>query len=121
MPNPLTAAQRRNLRALAHHLEPVVQVGHSGVTEGVVAATAEALLAHELIKVRLHEPEDKHAMAEALASGADAALCGLVGHTAILYRPHPKKPKVLVGKDRQAKDRARERRVKKAARKPRKR
>jgi RNA-binding protein len=111
MPNVLTATQRRSLRALAHHLEPVVQVGHSGITEGVVAATAEALLAHELIKVRLHEPEDKHAMAEALASGAQATLCGLVGHTAILYRPHPKRPKVLIGKDRPAKERARERRV----------
>lgn len=117
MPNVLTAAQRRSLRALAHHLEPVVHVGHSGITEGVVAATAEALLAHELIKVRLHEPEDKQAMAEALASGAQAALCGLVGHTAILYRPHPKRPKVLVGKDRPAKDRARERRVTKAKKK----
>jgi RNA-binding protein len=111
MPTVLTAAQRRSLRALAHHLEPVVQVGHSGITEGVVAATREALLAHELIKVRLHEPEDKHAMADALATGALATLCGLVGHTAILYRPHPKQPKVLVGKDRVAKDRVREKKV----------
>lgn len=72
-----------------------MQVGHSGVTEGVVKATAAALLAHELIKVRLHEPEDKKGMAQAIADGTQAMLCGLIGHTAILYRPHPTRPRSL--------------------------
>lgn len=92
----LTSAQRRRLRALAHHLEPIVQVGYAGVTEGVLEALARALLDHELVKVRLHEPEDKQGMAQALATGCDATLCGLVGHTAILYRPHPEKPRIVV-------------------------
>lgn len=92
----LSSAQRRSLRALAHHLEPIVQVGKEGVTEGVTRAVSEALRAHELIKVRLHEPEDKKAMAEALATGSRATLCGLVGHTAILYRRHPKTPKIEI-------------------------
>jgi RNA-binding protein len=91
----LSSAQRRSLRALAHHLEPVVQVGHQGVTDGVLAAVRDALLAHELIKVRLHEPEDKTAMCEALAAGTRSTLCGLVGHTAILYRRHPERPKLV--------------------------
>lgn len=90
----LTGAQRRNLRGLAHSLEPVVQVGHGGITPAVLKATARALLDHELIKVRLYEPEDKKAMAEALATGTHSALCGLVGHTVILFRPHPNKPKI---------------------------
>jgi RNA-binding protein len=96
---PLSSAQTRSLRALAHHLEPIVQVGHQGVTDGVLAAVKEALYAHELIKVRLHEPEDKKAMAATLAAGSGSTLCGLVGHTAILYRKHPKQPKVEVPKD----------------------
>lgn len=91
----LSSAQRRSLRALAHHLEPVVQVGHQGVTDAVLAAVREALLTHELIKVRMHEPEDKAAMSEALAAGTGATLCGLVGHTAVLYKRHPKQPKVV--------------------------
>jgi RNA-binding protein len=91
----LSSAQRRSLRALAHHLEPVVQVGHQGVTDGVLAAVRDALLVHELIKVRLHEPEDKTAMCEALAAGTRSTLCGLVGHTAILYRRHPERPKLV--------------------------
>ena len=91
----LTGRQRKSLRGLAHRLEPVVLVGQAGVTEGVLRAVAEALLTHELVKVRLHDPEDKKAAARALADGAGAALCGLVGHTVILYRPHPERPKVV--------------------------
>jgi RNA-binding protein len=91
----LTGRQRKALRGLAHRLEPVVLVGREGVTDAVVRAVGEALTAHELVKVRLHEPEDKRADAQALADGAGAALCGLVGHTVILYRPHPERPKIV--------------------------
>lgn len=90
----LTGAQRRKLRALSHGLSPVVQVGQGGINPGVLSAVDRALLDHELIKVRLHEPEDKRALAETLAAGSHAALCGLIGHTVVLYRPHPKKPKL---------------------------
>jgi RNA-binding protein len=92
----LQGFQRTYLRGLAHGLKPVVQVGHEGVTEAVVEAVSRALLDHELIKVRLHEPEDKQQMANQLASDCDAHLCGLVGHTVILYRPHPDKPKITL-------------------------
>jgi RNA-binding protein len=92
----LSGRQRKHLRGVAHRLDPVVQVGRAGVTDAVLAAVAEALLTHELVKVRLTEPEDKKADAEALARGAGAALCGLVGHTVILYRPHPERPRIAV-------------------------
>lgn len=92
----LSGRQRKALRALAHNLQPVVQVGQEGVSDGVVSAVDGALLKHELIKVRLHEPEDKKASARALADAAGATLCGLIGHTVILYRPHPETPKIRV-------------------------
>lgn len=95
-PPALTGAQRQKLRGQAHALEPVVLVGHSGVTDAVIKAVDEALLAHELIKVRLHQPEDKRGSAAELAERAHAALCGLVGHTVILYRPHPTKPRIVL-------------------------
>ncbi|HTU60841.1 MAG TPA: YhbY family RNA-binding protein, partial [Polyangiales bacterium] len=60
------------------------------ISDAVVQAVSRALLDHELIKVRLHEPEDKQGMANELASATHAALCGLVGHTVILFRPKPK-------------------------------
>ena len=92
----LSKKQLKQLRALAHDLDPVVQVGKAGVTDPVVAAVGKALLDHELIKVRLLEPEDKRGMAEKLAAGSTSALCGLVGHTVILYKKHPKKPRIAV-------------------------
>jgi len=92
----LTSAQRKALRGRAHELDPVVQVGHGGVTEAALRQVDEALTAHELIKVRLREPEDKKGDAAALAAGTASALCGLVGHTVILYRPHPERPRITV-------------------------
>jgi RNA-binding protein len=92
----LTGRQRKALRGQAHGLEPVVHVGSAGVSEAVLRVVDEALLAHELIKVRLHEPASKHEDAQALADGTGAALCGLIGHVVILYRPHPESPKIVV-------------------------
>lgn len=89
----LGGAGRKALRGRAHALRPVVHVGEGGLSESVVRAVGQALLDHELIKVRLLEPEDKKALARDLARRADAHLCGLVGHTVILYRPHPEKPR----------------------------
>ena len=53
-----------------------------------------ALDDHELVKVRLREPEDKKASARDLAERCGAELCGLVGHTVILYRRHPERPRI---------------------------
>ena len=92
----LTGRQRKALRGRAHGFEPLVHVGASGVTEAVLHAVDRALLAHELVKVRLHTPAAKHDDAEALAAGTGAALCGLVGHVVILYRPHPETPKIVL-------------------------
>jgi RNA-binding protein len=93
----LTGRQRKHLRGLAHALEPVVHVGAAGVTEAVLHAVDGALAAHELVKVRLHEPEDKRGAADALARGTRSALCGVIGHVVILYRPHPDRPKITLG------------------------
>lgn len=90
----LTGRQRKHLRGLAHGFEPLVHVGSAGVSDAILRAVDAALTAHELIKVRLHQPADKHEDAAALATGTGAALCGLVGHVVILYRPHPEKPTI---------------------------
>lgn len=92
----LRGFQRKFLRGKAHGLKPVVQVGQSGVTGSVIANVEVQLLAHELIKVRMREPENKKAMALALAEQTHAVLCGLVGHTAILFKPHPENPIIVV-------------------------
>lgn len=94
----LAGFQRKWLRGKAHSLKPLVQVGQAGVSQAVVDAVLAALDDHELLKVRLMRPEDKKAMTEELARRSGAFLVGLVGHTAILYRPHPEKPVIKLPK-----------------------
>ncbi len=94
----LAGFQRKYLRALAHPLKPLVQVGQAGVSQAVVDAVVAALNDHELLKVRLMRPEDKKGMAEDLANRAGANLVGLLGHTAILYRRHPENPQIVIPK-----------------------
>jgi RNA-binding protein len=94
----LAGYQRKALRGLANPLRPVVRVGEAGISDAVLRALDEALLAHELVKVRLFAPENKKAAAQAIADKSGAALCGLVGHTVILYRPHPESPRIQIPK-----------------------
>jgi RNA-binding protein len=92
LPNPAL----RHLRALGHHLDPVVQIGKEGITDAVVASTKEQLLAHELVKVRVSQdaPIDRKAAGPELASRAGATLAQTLGRTLLLYKRHPHKPKI---------------------------
>lgn len=94
----LSGRAARYLRGLGHHLEPVVQIGKDGITDGVVAATREALLAHELIKVRIltEAPIDRKAAGAELADRAAASLAQVLGRTVLLYKRHPHKPKIVL-------------------------
>jgi RNA-binding protein len=91
---PLNGKQKRRLRALGHHLSAVVQVGDKGVTEGVIAATAQALADHELIKVKIDdEREGREVAVDALVKGTGAELAQMLGKTALLFKKRKKKSK----------------------------
>lgn len=53
----LTPAQRREMRATAHHLQPVVTIAGNGLTPTVVEEIERSLQAHELIKIKVHGAE----------------------------------------------------------------
>ena len=94
----LSGKQRRALRALGHHLKPVVLVGQHGVTPAVVSAVNQALHDHELVKVKLSD-EDREARAEAvarLAADTTSEVAQVLGKTALLYRPRKDDPKIKV-------------------------
>jgi RNA-binding protein len=99
---PLSPAQKRHLRALGHGLHPVVMVGKLGLTDAVVAATVEALLAHELVKARLQPqgPEDPAALAAALAEATRSQVVQVLVRTLLLYKLHPKKPTIVLPRAR---------------------
>ncbi|MGQ0506258.1 MAG: ribosome assembly RNA-binding protein YhbY [Myxococcaceae bacterium] len=93
----LTGKQRRKLRAMGHHLDPVVLVGASGVTEGVIAAVDQALQDHELIKVKVNEgPDDRHEAAEKLSEKTASAVAQVLGRTVLLFRKRDEKSKIEV-------------------------
>lgn len=89
----LTARHRAALKARAHALEPVVRIGHAGVTDGVVADIHRALEAHELIKVKLGEGDrdEREAAATTLVERTGAALVQKVGRVLVLWLP-PEEP-----------------------------
>ena len=91
----LTGKQKRTLRALGHHLQVVVQVGNAGVTEGVVAATGQALRDHELIKIKLEAEKEERAEAlSKLAHETGAEVAQTLGKTALLFKQRKNKPKI---------------------------
>ena len=92
---PLTGKQRRALRALGHHLEPVVLVGQAGITEGVIGAIQQALQDHELIKVKITPDERKESAAE-LATASGSELVQVLGRSVLLYKPRKENPKIVV-------------------------
>lgn len=85
----LTSRERAHLKARAHTLAPIVQVGHTGVTDALVAEVDRALTAHELIKVRLGgaDRDVRNAHAETLCARTDAASVQRVGKVVVLWRP----------------------------------
>lgn len=92
----LTGKQKRFLRAEAHHLTPIFQVGKGGVNDNLIKQIEEALEVRELIKVSMLDTcsEDKHDVADSLAEGADAELVQLIGRTVVLYKESKEQKKI---------------------------
>lgn len=94
----LSGKQRGHLRSLAHELNPLVQIGKEGLSEGVVDAVNQALDDHELIKVRILEtsPSDRREIAPPLAAATGSHVVGQVGRIIMLYRMHDEKPVIEI-------------------------
>jgi RNA-binding protein len=85
----LTPAQRKEHRAAAHHLQPVVTIGNDGLTNAVRGEIDLALSAHGLIKIRVFS-DDRLARTELfdrLASDLGAAPVQHIGKLFVLWRP----------------------------------
>lgn len=89
MPVTLSPRERAHLKARAHALEPVVHIGHGGVTDALIAEIDRALEAHELIKVRAGaaDRETRAALLEEICARTDAAAVQSVGKVMALWRP----------------------------------
>ncbi len=94
----LSSKQRRHLRSLAHSLKPVVQIGKGGIDDGLVAAVEQALLDHELIKVKIGENAgmERDEAAEAIATRTKSDVAQILGNIVLLYRAHPDEPTIVL-------------------------
>jgi len=92
----LTPAQRKEKRADAHHLDPVVMIGNDGLTPAIRKEADAALNAHGLIKVRVFSDDrtSREAMFAALADELGAAPIQHIGKLLVLWRPIPPKERV---------------------------
>ena len=89
----LTIAQRKEHRAQAHHLSPVVMIGNEGLTPAVTKEADAALKAHGLIKIRVlgDDRAQREAMFQELADQLNAAPIQHIGKLLVLWRPQPAK------------------------------
>ena len=83
--------ERAELRAEAHHLDPLVHVGQHGLTPSLISALDDALRARELVKVKLRTSEDVKPkdVANSLAIATDSTVVQVIGRTATLFRENP--------------------------------
>lgn len=88
---PLTKEQKKNFKAIGHHLKPVVTIAENGLSEGVLAELERALGDHELIKVQLRvgEREERHELIASLCSQTRSELVQNIGKVALIYRRNP--------------------------------
>ncbi|MFN3436967.1 MAG: YhbY family RNA-binding protein [Acidovorax sp.] len=93
----LTPAERREQRANAHHLDPVVMVGGDGLTPAVQKEIDAALNAHGLIKVRVFNDDRaaRELMYQQLTSELSAAPIQHIGKLLVLWRPQPIKERTV--------------------------
>ena len=85
----LTGKQKRFLRAKAHHIDPIFQVGKDGVNENMLIQIGEALGKRELIKVNILQNclDDKETVAQELQDGTASEVVQIIGNIIVLYKP----------------------------------
>ena len=89
----LSAAERKQKRAEAQRLSPVVAIGHDGATAAVRREIDAALAAHGLVKVRVFSDDRaaREALLLELGSTLGAAPVQHIGKLLVLWRPPVRK------------------------------
>lgn len=93
----LNNKQISKLKGMGQLLEPVVRVGHAGLSDAFIASLNQALDDHELVKVKFADFKDqKKELAPKLAELTGSNLIMRVGNVVVLYRQHtdPAKRKI---------------------------
>ena len=85
----INSSQRSYLKSQAHHLDPVVIIGKSGLNNGTLYSINNALSKLELIKIKFRDhKDDKHDLSEKIALETSSIIINMIGHVLMLYREH---------------------------------
>lgn len=84
----LTNEQKKQYKAIGHHLKPVLMVAENGLTDGVKAELERALQDHELIKiqVRIADRDVRRQLIDTLCQEANCTPVQVIGKVALVYR-----------------------------------
>lgn len=93
----MTSKQRAYLRGLANSIDPIFQIGKSGLSENLLKQLDDALEARELIKINVLENsgEDVKSLCNTIADSINAVCVQTVGNKITLYRARKKNPIIL--------------------------
>jgi RNA-binding protein len=92
----LKGKQKAFLKSLGQKFEVIVIVGDKGITPNVIASLNEALVARELVKISIRNPDRvyrKECIVE-LAEKTEAAIVNIIGKTALLFRVNSENPTI---------------------------
>jgi putative YhbY family RNA-binding protein len=88
----LTPALRRELKARAHALDPVVIIGSGGLSAQVLAEIDRSLKSHELIKVRINaQRSERDAAFQEICRQTGAQPVQHIGKILVLFRENPER------------------------------
>ena len=89
---PITSAEKKELRGIGQRLKPHVHIGKQGLSETVLAEIETALLKNGLIKIRFEA--ERAAIKDYCTEIPEKLNCeyiGGVGKTAVFFRDMPEK------------------------------
>ncbi len=93
----MNSVRKKQLKAQAHLLKPVIIIGQAGLTESVLKEIEITLDTHELIKIKIRaERDDRKTIREQIIIETKAELIQSIGQIVVIYRkkPEPKVEKV---------------------------
>lgn len=92
----MTSKQRAYLKGLAMNIDPVFQIGKSGLTPEVTEAVSEAFNTKELIKIAVLKNclEDPKEIASILGERTKSQVVQVIGKKIVLYKESKKHKKI---------------------------
>lgn len=91
----LTSKERATLRSQANSMETILHIGKGGIVDTLVKQVEDALIAREMIKIKILEtaPVTPKEAANQLAEAVGCDVVQVIGSKAVLYKEDKKEPK----------------------------